>query len=201
MATRRPSQSLLAALAVVALALAAAACGDDDDPAATQDAAAEEGMTPVEGGATVLRLDSTLEQVLNVAGVDIEPVGGAEVVGEGIRFPITEGRVHDSEPRARLEHEGGLRFSAAGASLEATNLVVDRGDGVLTAEIDGRRIPLLSLDYDRPRELDASDALVLPAAAGTLADDAISELNEQLGVGVFEDGLRLGQVTSSAQLG
>jgi hypothetical protein len=51
--------------------------------------------------------------------------------------------------------------------------VIRPGDDVLTAEIERRRVTPLALDFGRPRVVETSDTVVLPATAGTLVDDAV----------------------------
>jgi hypothetical protein len=199
----RPVRTVAMLITAGVLAAGAAACGDDGDaspaPQSQGSGGSVEAPTEIVGGDTFLRLDPALERVLDVAGVAVEPAGAAEATARGIRFPIRSGSVDIDTLSGKLEHEGGLRFSALGRSLQATDLVIRPGDDVLSADIEGRRVPLLSLDFSRPRVVETSDTVVLPATAGTLADDAVQALNSRLGIDAFEGGLRLGRVTSSAQ--
>jgi hypothetical protein len=199
----RPVLRLVILFAVFVLSAGAVACADDGEPSGAEapeaSGGAVEAPTEIVGGDTFLRLDPGLERVLDAAGVAVEPAGAAEATARGIRFPISAGSVDIDTLSGELEHEGGLRFSALGRSLQATDFVIRPGDDVLTADIEGRRLPLLSLDFGRPRVIETSDTVVLPATAGTLADDAVQELNDRLGIDAFEGGLRLGRVTSSAQ--
>jgi hypothetical protein len=200
----RPCRKVSIVMAAVVLAAGAAACADDDDdrPSAQDPAASGnsvEAPTEIVGGETFLRLDAGLERVLDSAGVAVAPVGAAEATERGIRFPIRTGSVDIDTLSGELEHDGGLRFSAFGRDLEATDFVIRPGDDVMTAEIAGRRVPLLSLDFGRPRVIETSDTVVLPATAGTLADETVRQLNDRLGLEAFEGGVTLGRVTSSAQ--
>lgn len=183
-----------------------AACGGDDDegqPAAsaeesTRSGASPEAPTEIVGGRSVLKLDPELQRVLNAANVEIAPVGDASKVAGGIALPITAGELDIDTPSGTIEHAGGLEFSALGTSVRAEDLLIRPEDGVVTAQVHGERIPLLSADVGRPRVVDTSDTIVLPNEV-SVGDRAVAALNDALGVEVFEDGLRLGRLTASAK--
>lgn len=193
-------------LLIVVLALGMAACGGDDEDSEPTTSAeqAESAGQPVEapteivGGRSVLKLDRDLERVLDAAQVEIAPVGAAEDVPGGIALPITTGELDIDTPSGVIEHSGGLEFSAFGASVRAEDLLIKPEDGVVTANIAGERIPLLDTELDRPRVVDTSDTIVLPSDV-TIGDQAVTALNDALGVEVFEGGLRLGRLTASAE--
>ena len=196
-----------AALLAAGTLAAGSACGGDerpepDQPAADQaeqraDAPAET-PTQIAGGRTTLRLDATLRRVLDLAGVEVAPAGQARRTERGVAFPITGGRLDLGAVTGRVEHAGGLRFAVGGRGLEATELVVEPGEQRVTAQVAGRRIPILSLDPGRPRVAPTGDTVVLPASVG-LAREAAQALNDRLGVGVFRAGLPLGEATVSAR--
>jgi len=212
---RRTALALLSG-GVIALG---GACGGDDEPdqggAAAQEqapapqsdgpmeaegqAGGAEQPTQVTGGTTTLRLDENLQTVLDAAGVEVEAVGAARTRGAELVFPITEGELDLATRSGRIAHEGGLRFSAGGRSLDATDLRVDAAREVLTAEVAGRRVPLLGLNLGKARLPQTSDVIVLPAGAGTLSGEAASALNERLGLDVFGDDLALGDVVVRAR--
>jgi len=216
--TRTVPRTALALLTGGVIALGAGACGSDDTPeqaASAQEQApapqTEGGMetqgqvggaeqpTQVTGGTTTLRLDENLRTVLDTAGVEIDPVGGARTRDGDLVFPIRQGELDIDTPSGRLAHQGGLRFSAAGRSLEATDLRVDAAREVLTAKIAGRRVPLLGLNLGTPKVPQTGDVIVLPAGAATLSGEAASALNKRLGIDVFGDDLALGEVVVRAQ--
>ena len=198
--SRAPIPSL-----IVVLVFGLAACGGDDDtePTTSAEKPASEGQ-PVEapseivGGRSVLKLDSELERVLNAAQVELAPIGAAEDVPGGVTLPITTGELDIDTPSGVIEHAGGLEFSALGASLRAEDLRIRPEDGVVTATVGGERIPLLDTELDRPRVVDTSDKIVLPSEV-RIGDQAVTALNDALGVEVFEGGLRLGRLTASAE--
>jgi hypothetical protein len=203
--TTRVRRSLAVTLAAGGVGLGAVACGGDDDadgqaaaPAETPAERAVEQPQPITGGVTTLRLDSTTAGVLDTLGVDIEPVGAAELSDDQFRFPITEGSVDVDTLSGTIAHDGGLRFSAAGRSIEATDLVIRPGRGVLEAEVAGRRAPLLGVDL-RALQAPTSDTIVLPGSAAMLSPRTIPALEDGLGIELPEVDLRLGRLQISGK--
>lgn len=206
------SRAFTALLLAGVLGLSVAACGDDGGGSATATGGqAAGGETPREasggktsaeatreiaGGVTKLRLADSLTTVLGVAGIDIEPIGGAKRVDGALQFPIERGEIDVDAASGSLQHRGGLRLSVAGRQLEATDLVVDPGKGVLTAEVGGRRVPFLALDMGQPEA--PGNAVVWPASAG-LSAEAARSINDRLGIDVLRSGLSAGDVTIDAR--
>jgi len=199
-------------LASCALALGSAACGDDDnDPATSADAATTEQQgaaapaedsveagQPVTGGKTILDIDETALAILDVAGVRVDAIGDAAASDGRFTFPITRGSVNIDPLSGTIEHAGGLRFSAGGRNLEATDFVIRLGDDVLTAEVAGRRVPLLAVDLQQ-FSAPTSSSMVLPGTAAALSKDAVSALEDRLGVELPDASVSLGRIEVSAE--
>jgi hypothetical protein len=193
----------LAGSGVLALGLGACGGGDDDEGASagadpTPAASAPEPSQPVTGGSTTLRLDRSAAAVFDAVGVDIAPLGEATLEDGRFRFPISGGRVDVDTLSGRIEHAGGLRFRAAGQTLDARDLVIRPGDKVLTAEIAGERLPLLGVDlgaFTAP----TSDRLVLPGRAAALSTDVLPALEDELGVDLPGTDVRIGRLDVSAE--
>jgi hypothetical protein len=195
----------LTPLLLVVLALGMAACGgDDENEPATSAGQTEsagqsvEAPTEIVGGRSVLKLDRSLERILNAAQVELAPAGAAENVPGGIALPITTGELDIDTPSGVIEHSGGLEFSAFGTSVRAQDLRIRPEDGVVTADVAGERIPLLTTELGRLEVVETSDTIVLPGEV-SIGDQAVTALNDALGVDVFEGGLRLGRLTASAE--
>lgn len=209
---RRAGTALIAASAI---ALGAAACGGDEQdagrpvestrPPATSgggegSAGAETGAaTQVTGGTTTLRLDERVRRVLDVAGVEVGVAGEARTRGERLVFPIRQGELDIDTPSGRIQHDGALRFAARGREVEATDLVLDVGDGTPTGAVAGRRVPLLAVEPGTARVPQTGDVVVARASVTTLTGEAAGALGDRLGVDVLGGGLRLGDVTVRAQ--
>ena len=203
--TTRLRRSLAIALAATGVGLGAAACGGDDDangqaatPTKTPAPQSVEQPQPITGGVTTLRLDATTAGVLDTLGVDLQPVGAAELSDGQFRFPITEGSVDVDTLSGAIAHDGGLRFSAGGRSVEATDLVIRPGRGVLEANVAGRRAPLLGVDL-RALQAPTSDTIVLPGSAAVLSPRTVPALEDGLGIQLPDVDLRLGRLQVSGK--
>jgi hypothetical protein len=204
--TKRYRPGLAVAATAGALSLGAAACGGDDDANGTPEPAAEppaeqsvEQPQAVTGGFTTLRLDSTASRILDTLGVQLEPAGAAELTdGDRFRFPITEGSVDIDTLSGRIEHDGGLRFTAGGRSIEATDLVIRPGKGIVEADVDGRRTTLLGADL-RALRAPTSGTVVLPGSVTTVAPGTISALEDGLGIDLPDVDLTLGRLQVSGK--
>jgi hypothetical protein len=207
MKVRLHSKAIAGLLACSALALSA--CGDDKSDSGGQGKASgnastkpapspgttPEAPTQINGGETVLKLDRNVMRIFDLAGVQVEPSGAAMRKNGAITLPIVTGDLDIDTLSGRLQHEGGLRFSAAGHDLVASNLVIWPKRGRLTADVDQRRVELFDLGFGRPRVPPTGDEIVLPANVsihgGALAD--------RLGADALRGGLRIGRLTVTAQ--
>jgi hypothetical protein len=192
-----------------ALGLGATACGDDGpDPAtsSTPEAQAERGASAgsveqpqrVTGGSTILRLDTTALSVLDAVGVDVQPVGETTLEDGRLRFPITGGSVDIDSPSGAIQHAGGVGFSGGGRQLVARDLVIRPGDGIVTAEIGGERVPFFPVSLD-PLTVPTGDRLALSGRATAISSEMVAELEQQLGVTLPDLSLRLGRLDVSAE--
>jgi hypothetical protein len=197
---RKPIRLTLMAIVLAAVSLAIAACGDDEDDesaATTGETTAE--MLMLTGEETILALDSGTAKVLEDNEVTVEPVDPATAGGDGIAFPITGGEVEAETLLGTIDHSGGLEFSAGGTEVELTDFVVDTAAGTLTATTaDGAQLPTLDLDLGGLEQTTEGDVIVASGITATLSGDAAQALNDAFGVNVFEEGLRIGDVTVRA---
>jgi hypothetical protein len=194
----------------VALAPAVAACGSvngsgdkaaaaEGSPAASDAGVpASEGVTQIVGGRSVLRIDSSVRRLLAATGVRISPVGQAKKVPGGIALPIVTGRLDVDTPSGTVQHDGGLRFSAGGHDLTATNLVLRPGKGVVTARVDGRRVPLFETALGKIDVRKPEDAIVVPTTV-KLGQGIVRTLNHAAGAELLDGGLTLGHLKVNAK--
>lgn len=187
---------------IAALGLVLAACGDDDDDdgegAAT--AATELALT---GDQTTLVLDSGTAGVLEQKMVTVAPIAPATAGDDGISFPITGGTIDAETLAGKIEHSGGLVFSAGGTELEVTDFVIDNtavDDPVvpLLATAGEDQIPLLAVDLSALERSEDGDVIVLEGIAASLTSEAADALNTTFDVAFFEEGLAIGDVTVRA---
>lgn len=180
------------------IAVAALAAG-----AAIAAPAASAAQVGVQGGVTNLHLDRATAAALGDLGLTVAPVGPAKAAGTRVSFPITGGSIDPATAAGRVNHSGGLAFSAHGTTVRVTNFIVrtDRSKPVLTAAVGNARVPLL--------DLDTSDAVVLRRGSGgvatwvvrvdaTLTRVGASALNAAFGSDL-PAGVRIGRVDLRAQ--
>jgi hypothetical protein len=202
------TRPLAVLLAIGGLAVAAAGCGGGDSAGnakATPSPTASPtfGRRPVQltGGNTTLRLDATTSRLLDLAGIDIAPTGKATFDNGVFVFPITGGKLQTTPLGGRIQQAGGLRFSAGGQSVEATDLVVDPTSDVVSARIHGRRVPLLSLDLGQPSRVPPKGGtqVLIPAGASLIGTSALTRLGDRLHVAALTRGLNVGRLVVSAR--
>ena len=197
------------AVAVTAVALGlVSGCGGEDPGSTGSDSQGSESTptaepsrsapAPVADGTTTLDLGRRVDLLLAAAGVEVAPVGAATESGEGIAMPVADGDLGIEPVAGSLRHEGGLSFTAAGRSAEATALELDAGSGEVTAEIAGERVPLLTAEFEPPRLSDDGSSVVLPGRRATLSEQAVGQLNDALGVDLLTGGLEIGELTVEA---
>jgi hypothetical protein len=194
-----------ALLAAAVIAGGLIACGDDDTSTAgdsmagsTEPGTSAEASTQIVGGRSVLKLDPRLRDLLDAAQASIAPAGEASRLANGIALPITAGQLDIDPPSGTIQHAGGLEFSAFGTSVRADNLVVRPQEGIVTARIDGDRVRLFSAEVGQPEVVKTSDTVALPSDL-SFGDSAVEALNDALDVEVFDRGLHIGRLTTSAE--
>ena len=178
---------------------APAATGEADATAATPAAeaaaggsagdASGEAMTIDQpaGGQTQLTLDQGFLDTLRTLQVDVQPVAPATMEGSTFSFPVSGGNVtvdpQSADPlMGMLQHEGGLQLSALGRSVEFTELMLDAEAGQVTAEVNGRRIPLIDVGKRAADVARQADEVMVSQEAAAFSPEALQALTEQLGL-------------------
>lgn len=148
-------------------------------------------LSPVTGESTTLTVGGNFLETLKALGIDVAPVGGAQVqTTEGVTsftFPVTTGEVSvDVSATERLEgtvrHEGGVRLSALGRSATVEDLVFDADLNRLTAQLGERRVTLLPIDASDADITRSEGGVVISDDAVALAPEAGTALAEMLGL-------------------
>jgi len=160
---------------------------------------------------TSVTLDPGTLKVLTDNKVTPSPIAPATVAASGAdtnaTFPITQGFVSvfpTSDPsfiRGTFSHDGGLKFTAGGKSLDLTDFVVNPGDGTLTATVNGgAAAPILDLDGSALKvSTDAQGNTKLDGAIAKLSQVGADALNKYFGVSLFKQGIVLGVVHVTAK--
>lgn len=182
----RVGLSLAATFLIAALVPTAASATESSSP------------TKIGAGATTLTLAEGTAKALAGAGVAVAPVDPATAGADGIAFPITKGVL--GPKGALIDHSGGLKFSAGGTSVELTDfrVIVVGQDGVLTAKVGEDRLPILFLDLDDAKTVQAGVSTTISGIEATLTGTAAKALNDTFKVSLFSRGLAIGTVKVSA---
>lgn len=189
-----------------ALALGLSACGGNEDNVGDRATVPTPRPPPppltasLTGGLTTLKLDATTRRVLRLAGVTLRPTGDAQGSDGRLRFPITGGELELSPTGGEIAHAGGLRFSGRGRQVDATDLVVDPANNVITAAVEGKRVPLLVLDLQFPRELPPTgEEIAVRGDVRAFGSTVVAALGSALRIEDLAGGLPLGSVLIAAR--
>jgi hypothetical protein len=167
--------------------------------------AAQTQVQQLGGRSTSVDVDASTAKVLQDNNVTVEPVAPATAStangGLTVTFPITNGYAaiypKDQLPfiRGLISHDGGLKFSAGGKSIVATDFIVNPGSSTLTATVGGKAVQLLDLDGTNVQvSNDAQGQVHLDGTIAKLSSDAAAALNSTFGVTLFKQGIPLGVV-------
>ena len=198
---------------LIIAATAATACGSDTPepraaesavPTPTPTTTSPDRRSPivldVSGGSATLRIDSAARRFLDLAGLDVTATGETRERADGLHFPVTGGRLSLQPGKGRIELAGGLRLSAGDRHVDATRLIVRLTERVVTAEVRGRRVPLLRLDGELPRTLPApGEPVVIAARTSVVGETVAATLGRWLDVEALTRGLGLGSLRVHAE--
>lgn len=162
------------------------------------------------GGQTQLTFDPGFLRTLNALGVEPSPVGSASVKDGTATFPITGGQLRYYAPaspvrphaQGAIQHQGsGLRLSAAGSSVQLTDLTVDPDDNLLIGKITvGKKVlaqqaPLLLLTGGSLGPLQRTGkpgTAVLSGTTVSLSRTAAQALNTAFGTTTLDQFTQVG---------
>lgn len=190
--------------ATLILCTALTACGDgapDTDAAVrttttpTNDNASPppSASRPLSGGAMTIRISTGATRILDYAGVRLSTTGAAVGQGRELSFPITRGRPAVTPAEGEIELGGGLRLSTGDDHVDATALRMVPAQEVVTAVVEGRRVPLLRFKLRYPSALPAAgEPFTANGTASVVGDRALERLGADFAVEVLRDGLPLG---------
>lgn len=155
----------------------------------------------LDGGRTALTFDRGTASVLADNGVSLRPIDGAKANGRTFTFPITDGDVDSKTLAGKIEHSGGIRFSAGNKKLSVEDFVIDTKKGVLTARVSGThtRVSLLKLDLSDASIHRSHGTIVVGNVRATLTGDAASALNKTFDTKLFKKGLKIGVAKVTAR--
>ena len=165
-------------------------------PAASPSGSASAQTITVTGKNTVLVLDASTAQALKTAGVQVSPVAPATAASSGgISFPITGGTLTQAGLKGTITHSGGLSFTHSGKTVTATNFVLNTTQGILSATVSGRQIPLLAVNLSKMARTTSGSEIVATGITSTINTATAVLLDAKLVVKVFTKGLPIGALT------
>jgi len=136
----------------------------------------------------------------------VAPEGTATATGTSVTFPITSGyvEIHSNKHHrpgyieGSIEHYGsGLTLTAGSTVVTLSDFVVDPGDSLLYASVNGvpDKAPLLQLDGRAVTvSKDGSGDVVLNGTIANLTDSAAASLDSAFGTAAIKGGTPLGTV-------
>lgn len=195
----RRAVRLVLPLCLLALALAAASgCGEDT-------AGGPSSLTPagkvvrLDGRATTVALDLQTIGALADNGVRVGVAKPATARGGIARFPITGGAVSSNTVQGPIVHGGAIVFTRGDRQADLGSLVINTRTGLMTAVLEGRRLPLARVLASRApfRPADRS-RLNLTGLPLLLTPQAATALNDGLRTSVFQALEPLGEATVRA---
>ena len=165
-------------------------------PAASPSGSASAQTITVTGKNTVLVLDASTAQALKTAGVQVSPVAPATAASSGgISFPITGGTLTQAGLKGTINHSGGLTFTHSGKTVTATNFVLNTTQGILSATVSGKQVPLLAVNLSKMARTTSGSEIVATGITSTINTAAAVLLDAKLVVKVFTKGLPIGALT------
>jgi hypothetical protein len=175
-------------------------------PTTAQSAERHNGNAVELSGKTWLKVDKDTAAALSDAGVKVQATGAAE--GPTAKrpytfaFPIVGGKVDKDPLGGKIEHSGGLSFSADSEKVVVKRFVIELDRGVLTAKVagTGQRIDLLRLGAPEDVKV-GSERIVLKGVDAKLTAQAAAALNEAFDTDLFAGGLLIGEATVNAKIG
>ena len=165
-------------------------------PAASPSGSASAQTITVTGKNTVLVLDASTAQALKNAGVQVSPVSPATAASSGgISFPITGGTLTQAGLKGTITHSGGLTFTHSGKTVTATNFVLNTTQGILSATVSGKQIPLLAVNLSKMARTTSGSEIAATGITSTINTATAVLLDAKLVVKVFTKGLPIGALS------
>jgi hypothetical protein len=132
-----PQLIATAALVVAALLIAA-------QPAAAKD--------PVGDGKTTLKPTKKISKALAKGNVKVKPKGSASAGKNGLKFPVTGGKITPGEPDGKVQHQGSrLQLKKGKTKVTLRNPLINLTKAKLNVGVSGSSLKLFDLDYSKAK--------------------------------------------------
>lgn len=165
-------------------------------PASTQGSSPAATKLVINGKHTTLAFTPAATSQLHASGISLEAVAPATIAKPAlVNLPVYVGEVTIPGLTGTISHKGGLSFTHAGKTVSATDFVLNTAESVLTAMIDGKRVPLLHLTLTQP-STSSNGEFFLNGIVAKLTQTTALLLDRLLVVHMFTAGQQLGTVST-----
>jgi len=151
-------------------------------------------------GATTLALSDGAASALQSLGIAAAPLKPARAGDDGLRFPITAGKLDAKTYAGRIKHAGGISLTRGATRVDLRNFVI-KVDAApdLTARVGDSRVSILDLDLGAAKISKSGRRLTISGVKATLTKTAADALNAAFETDAFAEGLEIGTATVSGR--
>jgi len=151
-------------------------------------------------GATTLALGATAAGALQSLGIAAAPLKPARAGDDGLRFPITAGKLNAKTYAGQIKHVGGISLTRDSTRVELRNFIINVDDAPdLTARVGDARVSILDLDLSDAEISKEGRKLTISGVQATLTKAAADALNAAFETDAFAEGLEIGTATVSGR--
>ena len=151
-------------------------------------------------GATTLALSDGAASALQSLGIAAAPLKPARAGDDGLRFPITAGKLDAKTYAGQIKHVGGISLTRGATRVDLRNFVINVDAAPdLTARVGSDRVSILDLDLSDAKITKSGRRLTIAGVKATLTKTAADALNAAFETDAFAEGLELGTATVSGR--
>lgn len=151
-------------------------------------------------GATTLALSDGAASALQSLGIAAAPLKPARAGEDGLRFPITAGKLDAKTYAGQIKHVGGISLTRGSTRVDLRNFVINVDAAPdLTARIGDARVSILDLDLSGAKISKSGRRLTIAGVKATLTKAAADALNGAFETDAFAEGLEIGTATVSGR--
>ncbi len=151
-------------------------------------------------GATTLALSDGAASALQSLGIAAAPLKPARAGEDGLRFPITAGKLDAKTYAGQIKHVGGISLTRGATRVDLRNFVVNVDAAPdLTARVGDSRVSILDLDLSDAEISKSGRRLTIAGVKATLTKTAADALNAAFETDAFAEGLEIGTATVSGR--
>ena len=152
-------------------------------------------------GATTLALSDGAASALQSLGIAAAPLKPARAGEDGLRFPITAGKLDAKTYAGQIKHVGGISLTRGATRVDLRNFVINVDAAPdLTARVgDSPRVDPRPRPRATPKISKSGRRLTIAGVKATLTKTAADALNAAFETDAFAEGLEIGTATVSGR--